>query len=567
MNTGVAGFLWSRALPRLPRLALAALLSCGCIASGTALLAIAGYLIQQASTQPPILSLTVATTAVRLFSLLRASSRYVERLASHDAVLRLLEDTRVAVFEAIEPRAPGAFDFDRSGDLMRRISGDVDALQDFYARSLLPPFVALVVIVTSAVIASLASAQMGITIGLVMTVLAVAIIMTAGLTARGAAAQIAELSGELVAEVTDALQGCADLFGLSAIEDRLRRIEQFDMEVRRASERLGWSRALITGLVSFATGATVLAVLIASVSAVQAGALPAIAVGIVALAAMAVTEPFALLPAAVDAARTGAASGRRLLDIIDRPLPVAKPTEPCPLPADTTIELRDLSMRYQPDAPPALEHLSLRLAAGQRIGIVGPSGTGKSTLASVLVRFRDFDGGTFTLGGADVRQLSEADVRTRIGLVAQDAYVFATSIRENLRLASPDASDDQLRQAARRVQLLEWIDSLPEGWDTRVGEHGAHISGGQRRRLALARALLADFPVLIVDEPTEALDGPTATAVMSDLLDATRERALLVISHRENDVGEMERVYLNGHIVATHFHPAEATKLAEPQIG
>jgi ATP-binding cassette subfamily C protein CydCD len=549
-------FLAGRAVPRLHRLGVAALLSLLCIASGVALLAISGYLIQDASLRPPILSLDVAAVAVRLFSLLRACGRYLDRLATHDAVLRLLADTRIAVYEAIEPRAPGAFDRDRSGDLMRRVGGDVEALQDFYARSLLPPAVAALAIVIAAVVAGIVAAPVGITAILVMTAAAIAIVLVATLSARGEAARLAGLAGALSAEITDTLQGCADLFGSGAVDRQLAEVDAIITDIERASSRLARSRAAANGLVSLAGGLTVIAVVIAATAAVSAGILPAIATGILALGAMAISEPFALLPAAVDSARTALPSARRLVDITTRPLPVVDPPTPRTLPETSEVVLDNISMRYRPDATLAVEAASLRLAPGSRVGIEGPSGSGKSSLAAILVRFRDFEGGSFTLGGVDVRELRADDVRTRIGLVSQDEHIFATSIRENLRLARVDATDEAMDSAAARAHLLDWIGTLPDGWDTLVGEHGAQISGGQRRRLALARALLADFPVLIVDEPTEALDDLTAAAVMDDIVAAGAERALLVISHRAADMALMREVYTMRRGQLTKIRPS-----------
>jgi ATP-binding cassette subfamily C protein CydCD len=542
----------------LPRLGVAALLSLLCIASGVALLAVSGYLIQDASLRPPILSLDVAAVAVRLFSLLRACGRYLDRLATHDAVLRLLADTRVAVYEAIEPRSPGAFDRDRSGDLMRRVGGDVEALQDFYARSLLPPAVAALAIIIAAVVAGIVAAPVGITAILVTTAGAIGIVLVATLSARGEAARLAGLAGALSADVTDTLQGCADLFGSGAVDRQLANLDAIITDIEHASSRLARSRAAANGLVTLAGGLTVIAVVISATAAVSAGILPAIATGILALGAMAISEPFALLPAAVDSARTAVPSARRLVDITTRPLPVADPLVPRPLPETSDVVLDNISMRYRPEAPLAVEAVSLRLAPGTLVGIEGPSGSGKSSIAALLVRFRDFEEGSFTLGGIDVRELRADDVRTRIGLVSQDAHIFATSIRENLRLARVDATDDEMNAAAAAAHLLDWIGSLPEGWDTLVGEHGAQISGGQRRRLALARALLADFPVLVVDEPTEALDDLTAAAVMADIVAAGAERALLVISHRAADMALMREVYTMRRGQLTKIRPSDS---------
>ncbi len=558
MITQPWGFILGRAVPRLPRLGAAALVSLVCVASGVALLAVSGYLIQDASLRPPILSLDVAAVAVRLFSLLRASGRYLDRLATHDAVLRLLADTRVAVYEAIEPRAPGAYDRDRSGDLMRRIGGDVEALQDVYARSLLPPAVAVLSIVIAAVIATVVAAPIGIAAILVMAAAGIGIVLAATLSARGAASELADLAGTLAAEITDTLQGCADLVGSGAVERQLTRVEVITTRIQRVATRLARSRAAASGLVSLAGGVTVIAVVIAATAAVSAGAIPAIATGILALGAMAMSEPFSLLPAAVDGARTGLPSARRLVDITTRPIPVAEPAAPRDLPEASVVVLDRISMRYGPRLPLAVDQVSLRLEPGSRIGIEGASGSGKSSLAAILVRFRDFEAGSFTLGGIDVRELRGDDVRTRIGLLSQDAHIFATSIKENLRLARTTATDEELDAAAAGAHLLEWIATLPDGWDTLVGEHGAQISGGQRRRLALARALLAGFPVLVVDEPTEALDEATAAAVMRDIVDASADRALLVISHRAADMALMHEVHGMHHGLVTQIRPSNS---------
>ena len=532
-----------RAIPRIPRLGAGALLSLLTIAAGVALLAVSGYLIQQASLRPPILSLDVAAVGVRLFSLLRATGRYFERLATHDAVLRLLADTRVEVYEAMEQRTPGAYDQERIGDLMRNVTADVDSLQDFYARGLLPPAVAAIALLVGAFAAGLATASIGVALFAVAVAGALAVVLGAALSARGAAGRLAALNGALAADITDALLGRADLAGAGALDLRIASIEARSRAVRREQERLAWSRAAAAGLVSLTSAATVLAVLIAGILAVAAGLIPAITVGIVAIGAMAVGEPVAMLPAAVDGFRSGRAANGRLAAVTTRPLPVADPPDPAPFPDSSRIELRDVTMRYVSGGRPALDGVSLVLEPGRSIGIRGPSGAGKSSLAAVLVRFRDHESGEYRIGGVDVHRLRGSDVRARVGLLAQDAHIFATSVRENIRLARPAATDEELTEAARQARLLQWIESLPQGWDTLVGERGAMISGGQRRRLALARALLADFPVLVVDEPTEALDSVTAREVMTDIRNATRDRALLVISHRAGDLIGLDSIY------------------------
>lgn len=227
------------------------------------------------------------------------------------------------------------------------------------------------------------------------------------------------------------------------------------------------------------------------------------------------------------------ASARRLADLMDTPAPVTDPADPAPLPLDGPlgVEITGLRVRHRPDGPAVLDGVSLRLPPGHRVALVGVSGSGKSTLIAALMRFVPYEGGSIRLGGRELRDCAGADVRRAITGMTQDAHVFHTTIRANLRLARPDATDEELRDAARRARLLDWIDSLPEGWETMLGGDGATVSGGQRRRLLLARALLADPPVLVLDEPTEGLDPDTAAAVLADVLDATRGRTTLLVTH------------------------------------
>ncbi|MDR3032932.1 MAG: ATP-binding cassette domain-containing protein, partial [Kitasatospora sp.] len=227
-------------------------------------------------------------------------------------------------------------------------------------------------------------------------------------------------------------------------------------------------------------------------------------------------------------------SRERLDQVLAAPLPVREPQAPQPLPAvRLPVVVDDLTVRWPGAERDALHGVGLELAAGRRIAVVGASGSGKTTLAQALLRFVEPSAGAVLLAGrTDTRELAGEDVRRVVGLCAQDAHVFDSSVRENLRLARPDADEAALRAALAGARLLEWADGLPEGLDTMVGEHGARLSGGQRQRLALARALLADFPVLILDEPAEHLDTATADALTADLLAATADRATLLITHR-----------------------------------
>lgn len=267
--------------------------------------------------------------------------------------------------------------------------------------------------------------------------------------------------------------------------------------------------------------------------AVVTGRLGGVAMAVVVLTPLAAFEAVLGMPSAVQFRQRVHRSAERVYDVLDAPEPVREPQEPAEAPVSPfPLRLEGLGARYAGQDRDALAGLDLTLEQGQRVAVVGVSGAGKTTLAQVLLRFLDPRAGTYTLGGVDACALEGDAVRRYVGLCAQDAHLFDSSVRENLLLARKDAGEAALRDALARARLLDWADELPDGLDTLIGEHGARLSGGQRQRLALARALLADFPVLVLDEPAEHLDLPTADALTADLLAATEGRTTVLITHR-----------------------------------
>jgi ATP-binding cassette, subfamily C, bacterial CydC len=284
-------------------------------------------------------------------------------------------------------------------------------------------------------------------------------------------------------------------------------------------------------------------VLLLGVAAVGAGTLTRVPLAVLALTAMASFEAVSALPSAATQLGQARASAARVGAVLDAPDPVTEPAAPSPLPGGPLrVRLRKARVRYEADGPLALDGVDLDLVAGRRVALVGPSGGGKSTVAAVLLRFCDLASGTATLGEFDLRAYRADDVRTVIGGCAQDAHIFDASIRENLRLARPAASDSELAEAARLARLLPWIESLPQGWDTPVGNRGGAVSGGERQRLALARALLAGPELLILDEPTAHLDPETRADLTADLLDATKGRATLLITHELRGLDQVDEI-------------------------
>ena len=565
MTTAAAGRPPLRPLLRLLRLArplrsqllLSVVAGAAAIGCGVALLAVSGFLLARASQHPSILAISVAVVAVRALSVGRGVSRYVERLASHDVAFRVLADIRVAIYRRLERLAPAGLAAFRSGDLMARLISDVDATQDLFIRGIGPPLAAALVGGGAVTVCLLILAPAGGVLALGLLAAGVAVPAVAVVASRRAARATAPARGELGAAMTDLLSGAAELQAFGAQDAALAAAAAADEQLTVLAGRSAVAAGLGSGLTMASSGLTLWGVLVLGVAAVGDGALTRVPLAVVTLTALAAFEAVNALPAAALQLGASRASAQRIAVVLDAADPVAEPAVPRPLPAGPVhVQLRDVQVQYAPDEPLALDGLDLDLPPGRRVALIGPSGAGKSTVANVLLRFCDLAGGAVTLGGADLADYAADDVRTVIGGCPQDPYIFGTSVRDNLRLARPGASDDELADAADRARLLTWIRSLPRGWDTQVGTRGAAMSGGERQRLALARALLADPAVLILDEPTAHLDPAARAALTTDLLAVTRGRTTLLITHELEGLEDVDEIVIldHGHVIQRGTH-------------
>jgi ATP-binding cassette, subfamily C, bacterial CydC len=521
-----------------PAILLGALATC----FGIGLMAASGYLISRAAEQPPILALTVTIVVVRFFALARPLARYLERISSHDVALRSLARIRTRFYERIEPLAPAQLEGYRRGELLNRLVGDVDALQGLYPRGIGPPLVAAVaggaaVAATATVLPSAAAIlAAGLLVG------GVAVPLLAWSLARSSARRQAEARGELTAELVELLRGAPELVVYGREDEAIARVRAADAELVRLGRRDALAAGTADALMIFIAGATVAGVLAVAVNAHTAGTIDRVLVATIALLALASFDAVIPLPSAARELSGVLASGRRVLETVGREPLVRDPADPRPRPpARAPVALEGITARYGTDDP-VLHGFDLRLEPGRRVALVGPSGAGKTTVLSLLLRFVDPAFGRVTIGGHDVREYRQEDVRATFALAGQDAHVFDSTIRDNLRLAASGAEDAELWAVLQRARLGEWVASLPAGLDTRVGEEGTMLSGGQRQRLVLARALLAGAPVLLLDEPTAHLDPPTARALMNDVLDAAADRAVLLVTHRPEGLERMDEI-------------------------
>lgn len=531
-----------RAVLRLARPYLGRLLGAGLLAAATefaglALMATATWLLMSAAGRPPLDRLTVAIVAVRALAVSRGVFRYTERLAGHDAVLRMITDVRARVFATLVARRDAAAQ--RTGDALSRLVSDVEAVQDLLLRVLVPGAAAALVSVLAVGSAALISLPAAGVLAAGLLVAGVALpVLAAGLTRR-AADEVAPLRGALAVDAVDLTHGAADLAAFGATGTALAAAETRAGRLARLERRLAATGFAVDAAGVLVGGLTAAAVVVVALRAGVGGVL----VGVLAVGTLAAVEvSLALVGAARQRTqlRAGLARVADLLTEAGEPAPTA-PAGPASGGHD--VRFAGVTVRYREGAAPALAAVDLDLPAGRRVAVVGPSGAGKSTLAAALTGAVRPDTGRVTVDGVDVSDLADEELPRMVGGLLAEAYVFHATVRENLLLGRPRADEAELTAATRAAGLLDWVRAQPDGWDTVVGEQGGQLSGGQRQRLALARALLAGPPVLVLDEPTEGLDPAAADAVLASTLAATPAgHSVLLISHRLSGLAGLDEI-------------------------
>ncbi len=548
--------------------ALSVLLGVLTVGSNVGLMSTSAFLISAAALHPQLGALQVAIVGVRFFGIARGVFRYAERLTSHNVTFHLLARLRTWFYRALEPLAPARLMQFRSGDLLDRIGTDVETLENFYVRVVSPMFVAVLVAVGMTLFFDHFAPVLAWTYLAFMLLHGLGIPLFASFLSRVAGAQLVSRRASLQAYLVDGIQGLADLLAFGRGPDYSQRLREQQRLYDRLQRHLAFLGGLSSGLSVLMVNLGMLAVLAASIPLVRAGQVPAVMLAVLVLAAAAGFEAVLPLPLAAHTLSSSTQAARRLFEIVDAqpaveddrgqrtengaqmagniPLLSALSSSafsfPHPLLPGCPITFDHLSFSYPSHSLPTLQDITFHLAPGKRLAIVGPSGAGKSTLANLLLRFWDYSEGQILLDGRDLHAYPQEQVRRLFSYISQRTYFFNDTIRNNLLLARPGTGELQIQEAAQRAQIHDFILRLPQGYETVIGERGFRLSGGERQRLAIARALLKDAPIFLLDEPTANLDPLTERRILETLFSLSHARSLLLITHRLVGLENMDEI-------------------------
>jgi ATP-binding cassette subfamily C protein CydC len=532
-------------------MAAGALLSLLTVLANVALMAVSGWFIASmalAGLTGAAINYFTPAALIRGLAITRTLGRYLERIVTHDATLRLLARLRVWFYMRIEPLAPACLQGLHSADMLSRIQADIDTLNHVYLRVFAP--IAVAVLACGSIVAVMTAYSTQVALLALVGLLLAGAVLPWWLYRQGRepGRQIVALRAALRETVIDGMEGLGELRVYGALEAHQCRTDALRSQLCAAQRSMSRLHGLSQGALLLCATLALWGTLCISITLLRAGALATADLAMLALFVLASFEAVWPLPTAMQMLGESLAAARRIFSLADASPAVSEPLHAVSLPARASLSMRDVTLRYRDDAPPALDRVSLDLPAGQCLAVVGASGAGKSSLVNVLLRFWEYEQGCIELGGVDLRNCAAEDIRRHIAVVSQDAYLFNATIRQNLLIARPDATDAQMETACREAQLHDFIAALPAGYDTELGEAGARLSGGQARRLAIARALLLDAPILILDEPTEGLDTLTESELLQAIMRLMRGRSVLLITHRLAVLGDLaDRIVVLEH--------------------
>lgn len=532
------------------------------IAAGIGLLSLSGWFISAAAfaglsiTSAQMFNIFSPSVGVRFFAILRITSRYVERIVTHETTFRMLESLRTWFYQHLEPLAPARLLDFHSGDILNRIVADIESLDNLYLRVLAPSIVAALMSFVLLTFLWFFAPFIALVSWLLLFGAGFAVSLAILKIGEPAGRSLALRTAALRIGIVESLQGLAELMIYDRSGTRLDAIERNSRRLIEHQLRMSRIRGMSTAIMTVLSGTAVVFALYIGAGMVNRQELNGANLALIILALMAAFEAVAPLPNAYLFLGRTREAGRRLLEIIDTQPAVTFSQQPVDAPQQFDIAFEKVCFRYRDSDPEVLSGVNFDLRQGRRLALLGETGAGKTTLLNLLVRFWDPAEGRICIGGTDIRRLCEADLRSCIAVVSQQAHMFNASLKDNLLIARPTAGDEDLRIALDAARLLDFVDSLTRGMDTWIGESGKLLSAGQARRLAVARAILKDAPIWILDEPTEGLDRITEQELMESLFEVTNNRTVVLITHRLAALDRMDQIILlaNGRIAEQGTH-------------
>ena len=537
------------------------LLSFITLLANVALMALSGWFISAmavAGAAGASMNYFTPAALIRAAAIARTAGRYAERLVTHEATFRLLAELRVWFYRRLEPLAPAGLEAWRSGDLLSRIRADIDTLDNVYLRLLVPAAVALLAILVFTAVLWCYRPVLALVEGLLLLAAGVAVPWLVNRLGHTAGQRKVEVSAHLRAALVTDMQGMGELLVYGAAEDHAARLRTLSRELARRQQTLSVLNGFSQGALGLCANLAMWAMVVLAVPMVSSHLLAPQHLAMLALFALASFEAVIPLPLAMQTLGESLAAARRIFSLADSLPAVTEPAEPLVMPETFTYRFQDVSFRYRSDSPEVLHGISLQLAPGRKLAVVGATGCGKSTLASLLLRFREPTGGSLLLNERPLQYYSGELLREHIAALTQQTHLFNTTILDNLLLARPDADRNAVEEACKTALIHDFITTQPDGYDTVTGETGVRLSGGQARRVAIARTLLKNAPLLILDEPTEGIDSETARRLMTNILarvEAGRQ-SLMLITHRLQGLERMDEILVmeKGRVVESGSH-------------
>lgn len=524
--------------------------------AAVALLATAGWFISASAFAGLALASSfgfdyfLPAASVRMFAMARIASRYGERIVNHDATFRILSSLRVWLYRKLEPKSIAQLLNFRSADLLNRMLSDIDALTNVFLRITLPVAAAIAMLLLLTLFLWFISPNVAIVVLVAFLVSMMVLLIMARILGEKPGKELVGVRANLRVHTVDCAKGLADLLMSGQWLKYRGLVEQGHAKLIAVQRKMAHIQGLTAALYTVLLGGTLLLVSIFAIHDVDLHRMGGALIALCIFAVMGAFEAIMPLPRAFQYLSETHRASARLTELTDDQHNMCFAEATAQQPQESSIALRQVSFDY--GAQKIFDQLDLQINSGEKLGIVGPTGSGKSTLLHLMARTMDPQAGQLTLGAVAIEQLAEADLRQHITMITQRVHIFNGTLRENLLIANPEATDAELIAALEQIQLGGYLAQLTDGLDTWLGEAGAKVSGGQARRIALARAILHNAPIWLLDEPTEGLDSKTEADLLKVLAELIKDKTVVMVSHREAPLQLVDRILPIQKLVSMH---------------